>query len=1216
MKILNVRFRNINSLKGDWEISFEREPLADAGIFAITGPTGAGKTSILDAITLALYGETPRLGKKPSRQIMTRNTEDCFTEVTFAVNNETYRSRWGARVPAEAAPGEYIPPFMELISVNGSEQVVENKLTAVRSKVSEIIGMDFKRFTRSAMLSQGEFAVFLNAKEKEREEILEKITGAEVYDEISEKTTEKTVSAREDIQQLNAKIESLAIPDARETEAVRDVIRDRRIRLQETEAEFSELKRQFQRKGRIEQLEKEFEERRVYLETVSERKDQMAGEEERLEKARAALLHRPTLETLETRNRQIAENAARLEQLEAEIEPLETLVAELDEKRDVCVRETGEAENVLSENEDTYRQVKSLDDNIEAGKETIRKLGNQLEFHKEDLKDRTRDRSENEKTLGKRETEERKIEKWLASHETYERLKNDLPDIEKKLGEFAESRKLGAYLSGKLKKTKKSRKKAESALEKAKNSVEKIQGKADRAAVHMENVEKEIRQLTAVTPEEMRRQIRERKKEIERHRAMIGLIDRRAVLYAEKDRDEEHIRTLEREFEENIGKKNALVADVKQLTSQSLALEKTAQKEERIRQFDTERLRLKEGEACPCCGAVEHPFAKASPPMVVSGRKLEQGRKKVRKYREELQALSEKTEQIRTQIGQIKLSLDNFDGKLERLDREFSAVARATGKSWSWSDTGAMRSEIRELEEENRRQGDVLKSVEKLTAKHDDAVRAWEKTKDLPALKKVEITELESMIRECDKALAEQESEIRRIQDKERGQADGVAIRLKNYGEDVPSAGAEMKLAEAFGKRQMEWEQHEKDLAGLKSSIRLMREKNKLLADEEAELERKIRETERQISDEKETLSSLEKKRAEVYGERSPGAERNKLLTDWKTKKDEMDEVVRNLDEKSTLIGQKKERLRVRKAEHERIANQIGELEKELLEKVSSAGFTDIEDMRNHMIPADRQHEMLREIREAEEKIAHAKFRLDEAGHRLSAERGTAPPDKSPEEISAEMNRLEEAREELEAEVRAEQMKIREHESAKQEHAMLIEKIAARKKELEEWEYFERLRGTAEGPEFKRAVQAKTLDRLLGKSNIYLRKLSGRFSLVRHADKPLEIEIRDAYMKAEPRPPGTLSGGESFLVSLAMALGLSDLSAEKTRMDSLFLDENFGLLDEDTLGVVFSTLKSLRVGGKTIGVISHVEALKERIPTQIRVEKRMDEPGTSRLSVE
>ncbi|MEG3002498.1 MAG: SbcC/MukB-like Walker B domain-containing protein, partial [Comamonas sp.] len=145
--------------------------------------------------------------------------------------------------------------------------------------------------------------------------------------------------------------------------------------------------------------------------------------------------------------------------------------------------------------------------------------------------------------------------------------------------------------------------------------------------------------------------------------------------------------------------------------------------------------------------------------------------------------------------------------------------------------------------------------------------------------------------------------------------------------------------------------------------------------------------------------------------------------------------------------------------------------------------------------------------------------------------------------------------------------------------------------------------GSAKGDKFRKFAQGLTLDHLLHLANRHLTRLHGRYLLRRKPTGELELDIVDSWQGDVARDTRTLSGGEAFLVSLALALALSDLVSHKTSIDSLFLDEGFGTLDGDTLEVALTALDALNASGKMIGIISHVEALKERIPAQIRVEK-------------
>ena len=178
---------------------------------------------------------------------------------------------------------------------------------------------------------------------------------------------------------------------------------------------------------------------------------------------------------------------------------------------------------------------------------------------------------------------------------------------------------------------------------------------------------------------------------------------------------------------------------------------------------------------------------------------------------------------------------------------------------------------------------------------------------------------------------------------------------------------------------------------------------------------------------------------------------------------------------------------------------------------------------------------------------------------------------------------------------------LSDNETLREKQRERLREIDAQKKECGRWSDLHDLIGSADGKKFRNFAQGLTFEMMTVQANRRLAKMTDRYLLIRDPEQPLELNVIDNYQAGEIRSTKNLSGGESFIVSLALALGLSHMVSRNVRIDSLFLDEGFGTLDEEALETALETLAGLRQDGKLIGVISHVAALKERIGTRIEV---------------
>ena len=222
MKILQLRFKNINSLAGNQELDFAKPEFTENGIFAITGKTGSGKSSILDAISLALYGKTPRVDVTgSSNDVMTHGERDCFSEIIFESNGKKWKAAWKQELSKNGNLKQ-----IERSIADENDKIIADKVSEASKKIVEILGFDFEQFTKVILLAQGSFTAFLQADKSEKGELLEQITGTKIYGEISKKVFEKNKLENQKLEKIGLELDAIKILNEEEIQKLQNEIAD------------------------------------------------------------------------------------------------------------------------------------------------------------------------------------------------------------------------------------------------------------------------------------------------------------------------------------------------------------------------------------------------------------------------------------------------------------------------------------------------------------------------------------------------------------------------------------------------------------------------------------------------------------------------------------------------------------------------------------------------------------------------------------------------------------------------------------------------------------------------------------------------------------------------------------------------------------------------------------------------------------------------------
>lgn len=382
----------------------------------------------------------------------------------------------------------------------------------------------------------------------------------------------------------------------------------------------------------------------------------------------------------------------------------------------------------------------------------------------------------------------------------------------------------------------------------------------------------------------------------------------------------------------------------------------------------------------------------------------------------------------------------------------------------------------------------------------------------------------------------------------------------------------------------------------------------------------RIREAETALKKQAELLDGLQKKRdalirerREAFGDKNPDDEDARLAAAVDAAEGQLNAAREKWNAAREALGRLKSRIEDLTAAIEKRDNELKRAEAAFLERLEAYGFADEAAYQAACLPETERRRLAEKQQALSNEETELVSRERENKRLLDREREKAMTETPLGTLKTELSDLVSSQKALHLEIGAIRQRLEENDRLKETQRERLHEINARKRECDRWDLLHDLIGSADGKKYRNFAQGLTFEMMIGHANRQLQKMTDRYLLVRDDVQPLELNVIDNYRGCEVRSTKNLSGGESFIVSLSLALGLSQMASQNVRVDSLFLDEGFGTLDEDALDTALETLAGLQRDGKLIGVLSHVAALKERIPTQIQVIPQTG--GRSRISM-
>lgn len=1215
MKILGVKFLNLNSLRGEQEIRFDQPPFSDSGLFAITGPTGAGKTTILDAITVGLYGRVPRLGDRDIAEIMSRHTAECYSEVEFEVKGVAYRAKWSLRRSRGKIDGNLQGEKMELAQLDSGAFLGGHTTTSVKQAIIEACGLDYNQFLRSVLLAQGEFTRFLKAGDNDRSELLEKITDTGIYSEVSRYVFERQKGEKERLDGLKTRLESVELLPTAQRLAFENQLQelaDRERKVKEVQVQTAEKVNWL---GSISGLRKRMDSIKEELQGHQNSWNASQNDFRRLEQHNKALSFKPALSEIQIMQ-------SRLDQLKVELDQRNDELPRLKQEEETGKTEVEEtlkkmesAQLALSEAEPRLEKALLLDSALEDLKDRVARLRLSWQQEVSEINSLKKELSAKKENLNAVCHDLYSQEAWLDDHKHYESLDQKLVVFRQHAREVSELERILEVTGSERSSLTKKRLDFNNMLSRKGEELDKLKDEILSYGSSLDRYEQRLGQLLGnMSPEELESQLSHLPSLISNCEQQYKLAGQYRLLIAEQTTLREEIREEARKLDTEEVLLSKLQKEKEDAESNLRDLRQLVELQQRIRKYESDRSQLREGDPCPLCGSVHHPYSagKVHDEVPDAEKKRDLQERNVQRLINEVQQKSMVVNTCQHEIRSKKQLLEKAEADLQSVMEEFTFNNKLLPAPLDIGNVGVIQA-VKE-KKKNELAG-LQKMIAEIRQLKDHIIDTGNQTKrKQEQLSQIELDIAVLLQRQdvVDDEIAKHGEQMASLHERCQQVQTTIKELLEPYNLNfaIQELGKTGRLLEEMSDRYDASLNRLQQLKLQKVQVETETGKSEELLDEK---EKRLKDRDAEIKGVEERFRNTEKERRLLLGDIVPSEERERLNKAVR-------EASLQKEETYSLWQQKKEKVQECQTRCEQIHANIKKdstaltaLQTKLEKTLAEQQIASVHALQALFLQEDEAQRIARKERDLETKIAGLTRMRDSIQSELDREVSRQLTSETIDELQNRVNELDGQIQELNQQIGQLKNVLAEDDRLKLKYAEVSGLIEQQQKEFSRWQKLSALIGSADGKKFSRFAQGLTLARLTALANRHLTKLTDRYKILKSKEKDLELLIVDSYQADAVRPMATLSGGESFLVSLAMALGLSDLASRKVQINSLFIDEGFGTLDSETLDVAISALENLQAGGKNIGIISHVDALKERISTQIQLIKQPG--GSSRIHI-